>query len=235
MIDWTESTDDPLDGPVRVQIESYARSISGIVNQSLGDLFCKESQGQTVLHIGCYEHSDKYMQSPDWKHRRMAAVAKRMVGLDINEAGVTAMREQGFEAVCADATSEVDLGDRFDRVIIGDVIEHVGDAQGLLAFGARHLKPGGKMIISTPNPFFIGHVRKAWRSRPMIANFEHVSWVSESNMLELARRTGLELSRIRYPVGNTSRSLILSLVKRLSYPVAGTALFTSIVYTLRTG
>ena len=232
MINWADTTDDPLNFSVRRDIEQFVRSISSVDNDSLAGYFCRECQGHEVLHIGCYEHADKYMHASGWKHRDMTAIAQRMVGLDINEAGVQSMRSQGFEAVCVDATSEIYIDDRFDRVIVGDVIEHVGYAQGLLSFAARHLKPGGKIIVSTPNPFFVGHVAKAWLIRPMVANFEHVSWISESNMLELARRANLELKAILYPVGHASRRALLSLTKRFSYRVVGTALFTSIIYVL---
>ncbi len=40
----------------------------------------------------------------------------------------------------------------FDTVIGGDVIEHVANPMALLCEANRVLKPGGTIIISTPNP-----------------------------------------------------------------------------------
>lgn len=231
MIDWTATTDDPLDPTMRGKIQGYLRSISTVNARSLADIFSLEAVGRSVLHIGCCEHSKKYIDHSGWKHRRIAESAKRLVGLDINYPGVETMRQMGYDVICADATSDQDLGERFDRVVIGDVIEHVDNQIALLQFAERHLSTEGQIMVSTPNPFFIGHVTKAWFSKPTVANFEHVVWVTESNALELARRSGLTLLSVCYPIGNSSRDFLISSAKRASYHICGTALFTTAIYT----
>lgn len=232
MIDWIAITDDPLDAGVRKDIEVFLRGISSVIDINLEEYFSTAAAERTVLHIGCCEHSPKYMSATGWKHRAMADVASRIVGVDINEPAVDEMRKMGYEVVCADATGDTNLDELFDRVIIGDVIEHVGNLQGLMEFSGRHLAPDAELIISTPNPFFIRHVLRAWLTRPMVANFEHVSWVTESNILELARRSGLILKAIHYPVGNAFQSRFKSFAKRVSYRFLGTALFTANIYVL---
>ncbi|TCP29372.1 class I SAM-dependent methyltransferase [Sphingomonas sp. BK235] len=233
MIDWTAKTDDPLDAGMRRQLEAYLRGISKIVDRSLLSYFREAAAGRDVLHIGCCEHSAKYMSVDGWKHRAIAETARSLLGVDINAPAVEAMRQLGYDVVLADATGDTDIGKRFDCVIIGDVIEHVSDLEGLLRFADRHLTPDGILVISTPNPFFVRHVTRAWFSRPMIANFEHVSWVTESNIIELVRRTGMSLEQIVYPVGNSSSNRSIALLKRLSYRIAGTALFTTNVYVIK--
>jgi 2-polyprenyl-3-methyl-5-hydroxy-6-metoxy-1,4-benzoquinol methylase len=232
VLDWTLTTNDPLDGGVRRQLEVYVREISAVVDNSLLAYFRDSAAAHDVLHIGCCEHAEKYMVVDGWKHRAMADTARTLLGVDINESAVQAMRQLGYEVILADATSDVDVGKRFDRVIIGDVIEHVGNLDGLLRFADRHMTSDGELIISTPNPFFVRHVARAWFSRPMIANFEHVSWVTESNIIELARRARMSLKAIHYPVGNSSSNRAIALLKRLSYRVSGTALFTTNVYVI---
>lgn len=232
MLDWTDITNDPLSDAVRRQFEAYVREVSSVVDQSLLAYFRDSAAGHDVLHIGCCEHDESYMARDGWKHRAMAEVTRSILGVDINERAVEAMRRRGFEVALADATSDIDLGRRFDRVILGDVIEHVGDLQGLLRFADRHLSPGGRLIVSTPNPFFVGNIRRAWFAHPMIANFEHVCWVTESNMIELARRVGMQLCAIHYPVGNSSRNRAISWLKKVSYRPFGTALFTTNVYVI---
>lgn len=232
MLDWTAKTNDPLDAGVRRQLETYVRGISKVADKSLLAYFRDSAAGHDVLHIGCCEHAEKYMAVDGWKHRAMADTARTLLGVDINEPAVNAMRQLGYEVVLADATSDVDVGKRFDRVIIGDVIEHVGNLDGLLRFADRHLTSDGELVISTPNPFFVRHVMRAWFARPMIANFEHVSWVTESNIIELVRRAGMSLKAIHYPVGNSSSNRMIAAIKRLSYRLAGTALYTTNVYVI---
>lgn len=217
---------------MRRQIEVYIKEISAVVDKSLLTYFKDCAAGHDVLHIGCCEHAEKYMAADGWKHRAIAAAAHTLLGVDINEPAVLAMRQRGYQVVLADATSDVDMGKRFDRVIIGDVIEHVGNLDGLLRFADRHLTSTGELIVSTPNPFFVRHVARAWFARPMIANFEHVSWVTESNILELVRRAGMSLKAIHYPVGNSSSNRAIAILKRLSYHLSGTALFTTNVYVI---
>ncbi len=232
MVDWTATTDDPLDAGVRRQLETYVRGISKVVDRSLLGYFRDSAAGHDVLHIGCCEHAAKYMEVDGWKHRAMAETARSILGVDINAPAVDAMRKLGYEVVLADATGDTDIGRRFDRVIIGDVIEHVGDLEGLLRFADRHLTKDGELVISTPNPFFVRHVTRAWFARPMIANFEHVSWVTESNIIELVRRVGMSLKAINYPIGNSSRNRAIAMVKRIGYRLSGTALFTTNIYVI---
>lgn len=232
MLDWTSTTNDPLNADVRRQLEAYVKRISGVVDKSLLAYFRDSAAGRDVLHIGCCEHAEKYMAIEGWKHRAMSDTARTLLGVDINEPAVQAMRRLGYEVVLADATSDVDVGKRFDRIIIGDVIEHVGNLDGLMRFASRHLAPNGELVVSTPNPFFVRHVARAWFARPMIANFEHVSWVTESNIIELVRRAGMSLKAIHYPVGNSSSNRAIAALKRVSYYVAGTALFTTNVYVI---
>ena len=79
-------------------------------------------------------------------------LARRCVGVDVIEELVAELNARGFNVACVDATSEHDLGERFEIVFIGDVLEHVNDPSRLLAFGARHLAPEGRIYATTPNP-----------------------------------------------------------------------------------
>ena len=149
----------------------------------------------TVLDIGCVEHDSSHYDAPGWRHGLLARCAARLVGVDILPAAVAVLRQRGFDIRCVDATSEVDLGERFARVVLGDVIEHVNDPVQLLLFAARHLDAAGEITVTTPNPFFIGHMLRAIREGTFIANAEHVSWITPTNAIELGLRAGLELIR----------------------------------------
>jgi SAM-dependent methyltransferase len=231
-MDWTKQTKDPLDRETNLLIKMHLRLISYVYPRDLLSLFVDEARDKDTLHIGCYEHDEKYLQSDAWKHKRIHEVSKSCIGLDINKQGVDHMNELGYTAVHADATSEISLGNNFDVIIAGDVIEHVENIGGFMNFNSRHLMQDGKIYISTPNPFYCQHVFSAWIGRPMIANFEHTTWVSESTMLEIARRSGLKLEKIIYPVGNSSKSYFLKTLKNLSFKLGSTMLFTTIVYQL---
>lgn len=231
-MDWTELTKDPLDSQIGLLIKRHLRLISEIYPRNLLSLFLDEARNKNTLHIGCYEHDEKYLNSDAWKHKYIHEVSKNCVGLDINKQGVDHMNELGYTAVHADATSDISLGAMFDVIIAGDVIEHVENIRGFMNFTSKHSAMNGKIYISTPNPFYFQHVFSAWTSRPMIANFEHTTWISESTMLEIARRSELTLEKIIYPIGNSSKSFFLKTLKNFSFKLGSTILFTTIVYQL---
>ncbi len=232
-MDWTEHTADPLDKNVATLLRSHLREISELYKNDLLSYFCEVSKSKNTLHIGCYEHDEKYLNSDKWKHKKINEVAQSCVGLDINEHGVAQMQDLGYEAIHADATSDLNLNRTFETIVAGDVIEHVDDIVGLMKFSSRHLSKTGSLYISTPNPFFIGHIKSAWINRPVIANFEHTTWISESTMLEISRRSGLVLDKIIYPIGNSHAMFLYKLAKIIAYRMNNSMLFTTIIYRLK--
>lgn len=231
-MDWTKKTNDPLDTRVADIVRNHLREISRLHDKDLLNFFCDVANQKNTLHIGCYEHDEKYLNSPSWKHKKINEVAKSCIGLDINSDGIKKMKGMGYEVVHADATSDEYLGKNFETIIAGDVIEHVENIGGLIRFSTKHLTSDGSLYISTPNPFFIGHVISAWTNRPQVANLEHTTWLSESTMLEIARRSGLILSEIIYPIGKSHNSLLSRFLKTATYNFGSSMLFTTIIYRL---
>jgi 2-polyprenyl-3-methyl-5-hydroxy-6-metoxy-1,4-benzoquinol methylase len=84
----------------------------------------------------------------------------------------------------------------FDFVTLDQVIEHVTDPRDFLAGVARVLKPGGKVIISTPNPAGLG--RRVFGRRWIHWHIPyHLQHFTRSSMTMLARYAGLELQQVR--------------------------------------
>lgn len=74
------------------------------------------------------------------------------VGLDPSPFAVAQARDAGFEAH-AGMLEEVDLDEAsFDALALLQVIEHVTDPRPLLAACRRLLRPGGAIVVATPNP-----------------------------------------------------------------------------------
>ena len=83
----------------------------------------------------------------------LAARGWRVQGADAEPALVDAARARGIEACAVD----LDRGPlpwpdgAFDAVVAAEVIEHVVDTDYLLTEVARVLRPGGALIVTTPN------------------------------------------------------------------------------------
>lgn len=105
-----------------------------------------------VLELGC---------GPGHLAARIAARGHEVVGMDMNAAKVRQATERypGVRFFRGDA-AELDLGDeRFETVMIAEVLEHVPAAAGerILAAAGRALLPGGRLVVSVPNEKCIPH------------------------------------------------------------------------------
>ncbi len=66
--------------------------------------------------------------------------------------GIAQAAYRGICFIAADVTAPLEeiAQSSFDAVLSAEVIEHVRDPRGLLANARRALKPGGKLVITTP-------------------------------------------------------------------------------------
>jgi len=209
-IDWTRLTDDPNNPAAKAAVRDYLLSVR-CVHTDLDLLEFIESlvAGKSVLDIGVVQHSARYFDQPGWRHGRIARRARRCLGVDIIEPLVKELNARGYEVVCADATSDQDLGERFDVVFIGDVLEHVNDPTRLLRFGARHLSSGGRVYATTPNPFSRKFYRRFRREGTVMVNLDHVCWITPTQALEIGRRAGIPLSAYHLVKRYTKNALAL--------------------------
>ncbi len=194
MFDWTKRTQDPNNVEARAWVlhELLARRRI-YTDRELIDHALSRMQGKRVLDIGVVSHTMDYVTREGWRHARIAQCASYCLGLDILREEIEALKRAGYNVRVADATSEEDLGERFDIAFIGDVVEHVDDPVRLLHFAARHLAPDGVILVTTPNPFSRKFFRQFKRDGAMVNNLDHVCWITPSMALELGRRAGLEL------------------------------------------
>ena len=73
-------------------------------------------------------------------------------GIDVHASVEDELGRLGFIGESCDASREIRYPrDTFDAVICTEVLEHVVDTDNLLAEIYRVLKPGGSLILSTPN------------------------------------------------------------------------------------
>lgn len=194
MLDWSKQTQDPNNAEARALVlrELLARRRIH-PDRDLIDYVYERLAGKRVLDIGVVGHTSERTAREDWRHARIARAATYCLGLDILRDEVERLRAAGYNVRIADATSDEDLGERFDAVFIGDVVEHVENPARLLRFAARHLSPGGFILASTPNPFSRKFLRQFKRDGTMVNNLDHVGWITPSMALELGRRAGVEL------------------------------------------
>ena len=118
---------------------------------------------RTVLDVGAGSGIDR----PDWMHALVASAATEIVGIELDPKLAARARERGFDVRTADAQA-FDLGRSFEVVWAGEIIEHLSCAGGFLDAARRHLEPGGRLVITTPNAFAVSNFVYRIGGRPRI-------------------------------------------------------------------
>lgn len=106
--------------------------------------------GELILDIGCGNARDIL---------QILSSGAKVVGVDISEGMVSSAKNA--LAACDIHQVMLQVGDatalpfpdrRFDKILCSEVVEHIPDAQKALTEMWRVLKPGGSVVLSTPNP-----------------------------------------------------------------------------------
>jgi len=155
-------------------------------------------RGKKVLDIGCMNHSARASSDDRWLHGHVVRNAASVLGLDILESDVAELRQQGFNMVCADAMT-ADLGDTFQTIIAGELIEHIEDPGMFLRNMRKHLSSDGELLLTTPNVFFGLHFAESIFKSPYNTwNPQHVAWYCYFTLENLLNRAGLTAVRCIY-------------------------------------
>ena len=151
------------------------------------------SAGKRVLNIGCCG-SDALRRS-NWVHTAIGEASSYCLGVDIFEAGIEKMRAAGQNVAVGNAEN-LNLGDVFDLVILGDVIEHVANPGLVFDSANRHLTTGGLVAATTPNPFSLTLMLKRLFRNSSTVNSEHVVWFDAVLLSWLMERCDFEVEEV---------------------------------------
>jgi len=123
---------------------------------------------------------------------------ERRVGTDFSPEGAEIARATGAE-VFVGGIEQVPFEAKFDCVIGTQLIEHVYEPLSFVKRLAAHIKPGGHIILATPD--IGGVLRKAMGQRwPSFKVPEHVVYFDYRTLSSLMRRAGLnDVHRLAYP------------------------------------
>lgn len=168
---------------------------------------CEYARGKKVLDVGCVQHNPEQYRSPYWVHRALKEVATKLVGLDLYEDGVNHLTERGFDIRYGDA-QDFDLNDTFDVIVAGDIIEHLEDFHGFFACCKKHLSANGKLLISTPNPWFWHRIGAAAIIKRVPCNSEHTCWFCPTTLRQIASRHGFTVNRVEFGSRSTKERLM---------------------------
>lgn len=178
-------------------IEAVARRSAEICRpgEPVGDRIAYLTQrikGARVLDVGVVEHDARAAYSAGWLHRHISAAASYCLGIDILAQDIEFLQKDGFNVRCHNLIQSP-IRDDFDYVILGELLEHVGDAESMLRNASASLHDQGRIFLTTPNPWYINYIRMAVKSGWALDNTDHVSWFDPATLHALGQRCDLQL------------------------------------------
>jgi hypothetical protein len=163
------------------------------------------SLGKKVIHLGFCDHlpiiEDKIAHGR-WLHRRLAAAADRCIGIDVDQRAVEHItsRYKLTDVFSADLTRgpllEVLKSDHWHYLIIGEVLEHIGNpVQFLSLIRERYYDCIDKVVITVPNAFRAGNFRGVLKGIESI-NSDHRFFFTPYTLTKVASEAGLEAEQL---------------------------------------
>ena len=135
-------------------------------------------------------------------------------GVEIADEAAEFARERGLDVRTGGLTRSIleEIGP-IDVVVMLDVIEHLEDPKATLELCSEFLRPGGAMILTTPD-FASALARitgKSWRN---MTPPQHLWYFTRESITRMATAAGLEVYQISRPWKRVPISLIVQLISR---------------------
>lgn len=165
-----------------------------------GEVRCLPARpGGRLLDIGC--------GSGEWL-AKMRGLGWEVRGLDFDAEAVAVAARRGLAVDHGSLEAMHYADESFDAITLNHVIEHLPDPLMTLVECYRILKPGGHLMVATPNSDSLGHLlfKKAWRG---LETPRHLHLFNSKSMRASLKRAGFRQFEVR--TGNSDYILIHSL------------------------
>jgi SAM-dependent methyltransferase len=169
------------------------------------DFIHRHSPGGRLLDVGC-------------AYGFFLQEAKRyydVSGIEIAQDAAAYCRQQGLHVLAgvADEPTLAQLG-MMDVIVLLDVIEHLPSPQETLALCARHLNPGGIIVITTGD-FASPYAKLAGARWRLMTPPQHLWYFTRASVERMARSLGLRMESFGHPWKVVPASLIGFQLRRM--------------------
>jgi 2-polyprenyl-3-methyl-5-hydroxy-6-metoxy-1,4-benzoquinol methylase len=172
------------------------------------DYLLKVLKGKKVIHVGCIDHVvmiEEKIKNNTWLHSEITKVAKKNLGVDINEEGIRFVREklQIENIINCDLTNSAHISstiveEKWDYIVLGEILEHVDNP---VHFLEQIKKNYGhviqKIIITVPNAFYLRNIEVVLLKKYEQINSDHRYWFTPFTLAKVMLRAGIEIDSFR--------------------------------------
>jgi SAM-dependent methyltransferase len=161
--------------PTPIEQKTNSR-VMGVIDEKFGGV-----EGKDVLEIGCAT-GDLLIQMKD--------ASARVRGLEISDFAADVARKRGLNVSTGTIEGFVKGNkESFDIVLALEVIEHVLSPRRFIEGISKIVKPGGFLILSTPNYASTKRFGNEWLGFNM--SFEHTYFFSANLLMKMMLKEGL--------------------------------------------
>ncbi len=167
-------------------------------------------RGKKVLDCGGVNHEvfAEMQAAGTWLHAKIAAEAAECIGLDIRDAHVKTINEQGKYRFVAGNAEHLEFDEEFDVVTAGEFIEHLYNPGQFLDGVWRALRPDGVLILTTPNAMAATMFAQAFFRNRERGHPEHTMLFSPDTLRYLLERHGFRVETMQTVDREARRPLI---------------------------
>jgi SAM-dependent methyltransferase len=119
----------------------------------------------------------------------------RVEGLDFDQSAVDVARSEGLDVRLGAIEAQKYQADSFDAVVMCHVIEHVYDPRAVVEECHRVLRPGGRLIVVTPNTTSVLH-KQFGRDWYPLEPPRHITMFRRALLGKLAEESGFTIDRL---------------------------------------
>lgn len=131
----------------------------------------------------------------NWPHLLLKERSDDVYGLDIAfDETKLSEKERYFKMSAEDFV----LPMQFDVIFAGDLIEHLSNPGLFLEAAKRHLKPGGRLIITTPNAFNLFVIAGKIMNPEPVVNPDHTCYFNSKTIKTLLDKNGWKIDQLAY-------------------------------------
>ncbi len=151
----------------------------------------KEIKNNSILDIGSAGQGN-IPSSGQWLFDILRQNSKSIKGID----PAPCVDEDIIQA----SIEKLELKEQFDVITMFDVIEHLDNVGLALNNIKKHLKPEGKLILTTPNAISIGNFIDVlcFRFRGVCGNSTHTLTYNEKMLKHILKKYGFKVTKLNY-------------------------------------
>ncbi len=151
-------------------------------------------RGPRVLDGGCAAHEPE-PGAPYWLHGQLRRRFPEVIGFDLSQENIEKLRTAGLSNLYVENAETFNLKSQFDTIVAGELIEHLSNPGSFLQRAREHLRPGGRVVLTTPYPFSAyAWIYATFKYPKTCQNPEHTTWFCPRTLAELCKRAGLRIS-----------------------------------------